>query len=144
MDKRIKYWVLVLVLIGIIMLEVMANIISTNPTTEEEMMTKMNTPENIQLISKALDNPELLSSIPFFNIFKRLQTDIQNKNQFVVKVNNTRYHFIKYIGLFNCDSENDKYGDCSNLASITVKNEYVKFVYFHEDELRQFIPNKLN
>ena len=134
MDRmKPKYLIYILVAVSILMLAVIWNVVFGSHLTEEEMIANMNTSENVQLLSKTLDNPQLLFSSPYSRVFLIYQTQVQKKSEFAVKIENgTTYRFIKYKGLFDCSDKYNNYNriNCSNLTTIVLERQKVRLFYY--------------
>jgi hypothetical protein len=134
--------VLFITCISIIMLLVLGYVIFSKSITEEEMIVMMNTSENVQLMSKAIDNPMLLISSPYSQLLMIYAIQLQNKSEFAIKIENgSTYRFAKYKGLYNCSRASDV--NCSNLTTISVERQKIRLFYYSSNILKQTVLRRL-
>lgn len=140
---RPKNIILLLISISIFTLIILWNTVLSPKITEEEMITNMNTPENVQLMSKVIDNPDLLLSSPYAKFFVVYTAKLKNKREFLVKIDNgTRYHFVKYEGLYIC-SDDDKV-NCSNMTEVTLERQKIRIFYHFSDTIIRTVKQNID
>ena len=132
----------ILILILILILIILWNTVLLPGITEEDMITKMNTSENVQLMSKVIDNPDLLLSSPYAKFFVVYTTKLKNKREFLIKIDNgTKYHFVKYEGLYICFDDNKV--NCSNMTEVTLERQKIRIFYHFSDTIIRTVKQNM-
>lgn len=126
---KIQYYSMLTLLTLSILLIFPAAALTTN-----EMIKELNTPENIQMISKALDDPALLNS---YGVSATIQ-EITKKNKFIIIIDGSTFYFTKYQGITTeCTS------DCL-LDAIAFKKKYIDFIYNNQADLKMAASGTLS
>lgn len=103
--------------------------------TTEEIIMEFNTPENIQLISKTMDNNALVGEFVGVEI-----QDILANNKIVnFEINGKQYYLKKYEGLFT------ECAGCGNVPGIKISEMGLNFAYnAREDIIRIMKEQKID
>jgi hypothetical protein len=133
-----------LVILGVLTLIILWGSVLFSNKTEEEMINDMNTPENVQLLSKTIDNPKWLLSSPYSKIFLVYQTQVENKSEFAIRIKDednksgTTYCFVKYKELSNCSDGKD-----SNLTIVYLSRKQIRLFYYSKNILIHMVKQNI-
>jgi len=98
----------------------------------QSMINGMNTPENVQLVSRAIDNEKLLKDL---SLSDDAINALLNNNAFFIEIGSDTYYFTKYNGLGQCDA------GCNQAQKFIISPGSVKFVFENQDLAKRILTN---
>lgn len=108
---------------------------TTQAKTADEIISELNTPENIQLVSQTMDNKALVEEF----VDEEIQEILVNNKIVNFEINGKQYYLKKYEGLFT------ECAGCGNVPGIKISEMGLNFAYnAREDIIRVMKEQKID